>query len=116
MDDDHFNLEIAQCTLGGCGVRVTTASSGFEALEALNAGRFDCVFMDFQMPVMDGIETTMKIRASSRFSSTCVIGLTSNTSPRDRERYLCAGMNDVVGKPYRVEQLIDALVRNLDLN
>lgn len=113
VDDDDFCLELARSVLEEIGVNVITVSSGFVALDVLKSVTFDCVFMDYEMPIMNGIETTLKIRADPRSSATCVIALTANSSLGDRERYLSSGMNDLVGKPYRGEQLIAALAKQM---
>jgi len=115
VDDDDFNLEVAKITLQQAGVQVTLANSGLEALKHLELRPFDCVLMDYQMPVMDGVETTQKIRSNPNFSDIRVIACTSNTSPADRERYVLAGMSTVVAKPYTAKQLFEALIGQLDV-
>ncbi len=103
VDDNAVNLMVAKLVLQKCwpNATVTTASSGEQALELLADHNFDLALMDMIMPGMDGLETTKRIRMSTRpeVAGMVVIGLTANTTARDKERCLEAGMNDVLSKP-----------------
>ena len=83
-------------------------------MAALDAASFDLVFMDVQMPVLDGLETTRRIRLEERWHDLPIVGLTAHAMAGDRERCLQAGMNDYLPKPVRGPALLEAIQRNLD--
>lgn len=103
VDDNAVNLMVAQLVLQKCWPQstVTTASNGEQALALLDQQAFDLVLMDMIMPGMDGLETTSRLRMHPKpeVSGVLVIGLTANSTPRDKERCLASGMNDVLSKP-----------------
>lgn len=107
VEDNPVNLMIARKVLEKCGCFVHAAEDGFAALAALVRDEFDCVFMDIQMPGLDGLETTRRIR-TERHSDIPVIAMTAHVRPGDRERCLAAGMNDYISKPLDV-----AAIQNL---
>ena len=114
VDDTVTNQMVAKAVLQMLGCAVHTASSGREALEALAHGGFDLVFMDCQMPEMDGYATVRAIRDASegRFASDIpVIAMTANALKGEREKCLAAGMNDYVAKPVRARDLVEILER-----
>ena len=89
-------------------------STGREAVERLAQADYDLVFMDCQMPVMDGFEATVAIRASGGKRSTIpIIAMTAYALPSDRERCLEAGMTDYLSKPLEAAQLREVLARLL---
>jgi CheY-like chemotaxis protein len=71
---------------------------------------FDAVLMDIQMPDIDGLEATRRIRSNPRFAALPIVAMTANASNTDREACLAAGMNDHVGKPIDLEQLVVTLL------
>ena len=88
----------------GCDVRI--ACNGCEALEMLQAEHFDLVFMDCQMPVMDGFEATGRVRAlSGAVGAMPIVALTANAMESDRQDCLKAGMNDFISKPLKMQEL-----------
>jgi len=88
------------------------ASDGGEGVAAFERDMFDCVFMDCQMPEMDGYEATRRIRAfEGGRRHTAIVALTANAMEGDRERCLECGMDDFVSKPVRREQLLAMLER-----
>ncbi len=109
VEDNLFNQQVAREMLEQAGAVVTLANNGQEALACLLKDRFDCVLMDVQMPVMDGLEATRQIRANPAWSSTRVIGLTANAGKEDQAHCLEAGMNDFVSKPIEPDQLLAVL-------
>ncbi len=109
VEDNAINQELAQELLQGAGALVTVAGNGREALDRLAAGTFDCVLMDVQMPVMDGLEATRAIRAQQRFRDLPVIAMTAGALPSEREQTSRAGMNDHVTKPIDVEELFSVM-------
>jgi CheY-like chemotaxis protein len=113
VDDNEFNLEVARGLLEAVGASVQTANDGAQAVEMLRAQPFDCVLMDVQMPVMDGLEATRRIRADTQLSSTLVIAMTANASGTDRAHCLEAGMNEVIKKPVEPEKMYRILAGQL---
>jgi two-component system, sensor histidine kinase and response regulator len=93
------------------GHRVTVAGNGRQALEALAKESFDLVFMDVQMPEMDGMEATQAIREKERNSGLhqLIIALTAHAMKGDREKCLAAGMDGYLTKPIRPQQLDEVL-------
>ncbi|MFZ4537805.1 response regulator [Propionivibrio sp.] len=101
-EDNIVNQKFAQTLLGKQGYRVDTAGNGLEAIHALELINYNLVLMDCQMPVMDGLEATTKIRdANSNVLDHAVpiIAMTANAMAGDREKYLAAGMDDYISKP-----------------
>jgi len=111
-EDHPVNAEIVCALLGECGCRVTVARNGREAVAAYQSGAFDLVFMDIQMPEMDGIEATQRIRAIERDSGhdrVPIVALTANALRDDRSAAMVAGMDDYLTKPVTGERLRGAL-------
>ncbi len=99
-EDNRVNRTVAAKILGALGHEVSLAEDGEKALDALRENKFDLVFMDVNMPVLDGIEATQLLRyAEMGNEHTPVIALTADATPEARERCLAAGMDDVVHKP-----------------
>jgi two-component system sensor histidine kinase/response regulator len=113
-EDNEINRRVAQFLLEEAGCRVTPVMDGKQALEALAAQRFDVVLMDGHMPEMDGLEAVSVLRARERESGgrTPVIALTAQAMHGDRERYLAAGMDAYLSKPFTGSVLI-ATVREV---
>jgi CheY-like chemotaxis protein len=111
VDDNEVNLLIAAEMLSHAGVEVHTAEDGAQALQRLQAEPFDLVFMDMQMPVMDGLEATRRIRARTDRPRVPIVAMTANALPADRERCLLAGMDDVITKPIDPDRLAAAVQR-----
>ena len=115
VEDNPFNQQVARELLERAGLQVTIASDGVQALEALErSDGFDLVLMDVQMPVMDGIEATHRIRTLSAQPTVPILAMTANASPEDRQRCLEAGMNDVIAKPIVPVRMIATLGSWLD--
>ena len=111
-EDNVVNAKLATHLLNRLGCRVTTAGNGAEALTLVQQVPFALVFMDCQMPDMDGFEATRAIRAwesraarDSGVSRLPIIAITANAMQGDRERCLDAGMDDYITKPIDVSQL-----------
>lgn len=101
VDDDEISRSVASQLLQRQGCTVELATSGQAAIERARAGAFDLIFMDCQMPELDGFETTRRIRAALGAAAPSIVALTANTSLADRERAVSAGMVDFVVKPVR---------------
>jgi CheY-like chemotaxis protein/HPt (histidine-containing phosphotransfer) domain-containing protein len=111
VEDNLLNQEVAAGLLSEVGAKVATANNGQEALEWLLRDRFDCVLMDVQMPVMDGLTATRLIRANPLLSNIPVLAMTANARSEDRSRCLAAGMDDFLTKPVVPAQLYAALAK-----
>jgi CheY-like chemotaxis protein len=110
VEDNAVNQMLAEELLGTvAGTLVTLAENGQEALDRLQEGSFDIVLMDVQMPVMDGITATRKIRAQSRFDRLPIIAMTANALQSDQQESLAAGMNAHINKPFEPVELFSAL-------
>lgn len=105
VDDNPVNRKVVGRMLQQFGVEVTLAEGGQAALDAVEEKTFDLIFMDCQMPDMDGMEATRRIRARERRDSMPIVALTANTSMNDKKACFDAGMNDHVGKPIRKDVL-----------
>jgi signal transduction histidine kinase/CheY-like chemotaxis protein len=112
VDDVPVNLVVVEKMLDSIGYQVESVSNGFEAVEAVKAKHYDLIFMDIQMPEMDGYEATRQIRALGPVASSIpIVAITANTQDGDREACIDAGMNDYIAKPFVKKQL----ARLLDL-
>lgn len=112
VDDNEVNREVIAEMLRRLGHDVTLAEDGETALALLETSpAFDAVFMDAQLPGIDGLEVTRRFRTISR--DTPVIGLTAHASQHDRDRCIAAGMNAVLTKPVVAQQLEEALASSL---
>lgn len=106
VDDYPSNLKLVATLLENLGVTVDCANNGAEALECLRHKNYDLIFMDIQMPVMDGIEVTNRIRLNeSPGHHIPIIALTAHALAAEREAVLCAGMDDYLTKPIDETQL-----------
>ena len=115
-EDNAVNQRLALRLLERLGYRADVAANGLEAIRALERQPYDVVFMDVQMPEMDGLEATQLI--CSRWPAgerPRIIAMTANALAEDREACLAAGMDDYLAKPIRVEELVAALDRSRPL-
>ena len=112
-EDNLVNQKLALRILAQMGYHADVAANGEEALRAVQGQPYDLVLMDVQMPEMDGIEATHRIRIMEGIRQPSIVGLTANAMQGDREKCIAAGMNDYITKPIRVEELVRAL---LDVN
>jgi CheY-like chemotaxis protein len=114
LAEDHpVNQKLALLILKRLGYRADVAANGLEVLEALERQPYDVVLMDVQMPEMDGLEATRQI--CSRWPAGTrprIIAMTANAMKEDQEACFAAGMDDYLGKPIRVEELVAALYRS----
>jgi signal transduction histidine kinase/CheY-like chemotaxis protein/HPt (histidine-containing phosphotransfer) domain-containing protein len=99
VEDNTFNQQIALEMLEEAGSSVCLANNGQEALALLHQASFDCVLMDVQMPLMDGLEATRRIRADPELAELRVLAMTATATSEDRVRCLDAGMDDFISKP-----------------
>ncbi|MBK8480407.1 MAG: DUF3365 domain-containing protein [Proteobacteria bacterium] len=116
VEDNQTNQLVATTHLVRLGHRVDVASSGAEALATLSRRRYDAVLMDIQMPVLDGLETTARIRdpqSAVLDHQVPIVAMTAHALPSDRRRFLEAGMNDFLGKPVSRAEIAAVLGRCL---
>lgn len=113
VDDNQTNLMLIEELLKGINVEATTLNSGQAAIDACRQENFDLIFMDVQMPEIDGIETTIRIRELPEQANTRtpIIALTAHSMSDDKPRLLLAGMDDYITKPISEAQLIHTIVR-----
>ena len=116
-EDNPVNQKVAVALLTRQGHAVTVANDGVQALDRLSRDRFDVILMDMQMPGLDGLEATRRIRAlpPEQGGAIPIIALTANALAGDAERCFAAGMNDYVPKPIVPEALAAALARQCGL-
>jgi signal transduction histidine kinase len=107
VEDNPINLMVAVGILANLGWKVETAGNGLEALDAHERHHFDVIFMDCQMPKMDGFEATTEIRRREKAGTvrTPIVALTASADDSNRERCLNAGMDDFVPKPFTRQQI-----------
>lgn len=109
-EDNPVNQRVAETMLLGSGHFVVIANNGLEALQALEREAFDLVLMDVQMPEMDGLEATRRIRSMEQpWKTIPIIAMTAHAMNGDRERCLEAGMDYYLSKPFRKQQLLEVV-------
>ncbi len=113
VEDNLINRKVATRMFERHGCEVDAAENGRNALQMFRENQYDVIFMDLQMPVMDGFEATVAIRSieESIGTHTPIIALTAHAMSGDREKCLAVGMDDYVSKPIRREELIRVLER-----
>ena len=119
VDDNPANLLLVQTLLDDLGAQVTAVDSGYAAIEAVQHGSFDLVFMDVQMPGMDGREATEAIRqweSEQGRSATPIIALTAHALANEKRALLQSGMDDYLTKPINERQLAQVVLKWTGLN
>jgi len=108
-DDNHVNIKVAQMTLRRLGYQTDLAANGLEVLDTLERTSYDVIFMDMEMPEMDGLEAARRIRAGRVAIRPWIVALTANAMHEDRDRALQAGMNDFISKPFKSDALASSI-------
>jgi len=119
-EDDVVNIDVASAMLEGLNCSVTTVKDGKEVVQVACEQAFDIIFMDCEMPGLDGFSAAREIKQSNGPNTeTPIVALTANSMPGDKERCLDAGMQDYISKPMRQQQIAKALVdwaKPVDIN
>jgi CheY-like chemotaxis protein len=111
VEDNDINQQVARELLEDAGLVVEVADNGQIALDMVRRSFYDLVFMDMQMPVMDGITATREIRKLEWLGRLPIVAMTANAMEQDRRKCIEAGMNDAVIKPIDPQDLWDTLLR-----
>lgn len=114
VEDEPINREIASMMLTNVRQIIDIAEDGVEAVELVLRNKYDLILMDMQMPNMDGLEATRRIRALPNGSAVPILAMTANVFEDDRERCIAAGMDDFVGKPIDPVTLYSTILRHLE--
>lgn len=107
VDDNHINRHVACTILTKSGCEVQEATSGYEAIELVKSKKFDLILMDIQMPEMDGVEATQKIKALNIKNQAPIVAMTAYSMEEDRAKFLNKGLDDYIAKPIKAVTLID---------
>ena len=116
VEDNMINQRIVILSIQRLVKSITVANNGQEAVDKFKASKHDIILMDIQMPVMDGIQATKKIREienTKRIVPTPIIAITANALAGDREHCLASGMDDYISKPFPVELLVKTMKKLL---
>jgi len=115
VEDNLINQKIMVLSLKKLVHEIAIANNGQEALDLMATTDFDIVLMDIQMPVMDGLEASMRIRKAEKNGQTQIpiVAITANALHGDRESCLAAGMNDYISKPFKLEVLLEKMKQHL---
>lgn len=113
VDDNAANLKLARVILQREGHTVRTVNDAEEALVLLKTWRPALILMDIQLPGLDGLELTRRLKAEPEHRQTIIIALTAFAMPSDRERALAAGCDDYLSKPIDIEVLVACVNRHL---
>ncbi len=111
VEDNIINQKVVMSVLGKSEMTLSVANNGEEAVTFMNAnvGKVDFIFMDINMPVMDGYSATKKIRSNSHFDKVAIVALTALVSEHEIDKMFDSGMNGYLSKPVRIEKLYTAL-------
>ena len=113
VDDNPANLKLARVLLTSCGYDARTAPDAEQALKGLETFRPRLILMDIQLPGMDGLELTRRLKSSPRTKGIIVIALTAYAMRGDEERARAAGCDDYISKPIDIETLPDVIAQHL---
>lgn len=109
VEDNEANIETVSDYLTCRGFRLVYARDGAEAIEVAKAEQPDLILMDIQMPEMDGLEATRRLRAEATLVKTPIIALTALAMPGDREKCLSVGVTEYITKPVSLKKLVETI-------
>lgn len=113
VDDNEVNQIVVLKVLEKKGLSCESASNGQEAIEKIMSHKYDAVFMDIQMPIMDGYEATRILRKEENYKDLFIVAMTANAMAQDREKCLDAGMDDYVSKPLDYDYMVKIVLAHL---
>jgi CheY-like chemotaxis protein len=116
VDDNEGNISLFQDYLQAQGFYIIVARNGAEAIERTQEEKPDLILMDIQMPGMDGLEATRRLRGDASLAQLPIIVLTALAMPGDKENCLAAGANEYLSKPVNLEKLVQTIKTYLNLN
>ena len=111
VEDEPINREVMMFLLESVNLVVESAEDGLVALAMVERNDYALIVMDMQMPTMDGLEATRRIRLLSKGASVPIIATTANVFVDDKQRCIAAGMNDFVSKPVNPDTLFSVLLK-----
>jgi CheY-like chemotaxis protein len=109
VEDNEVNQKVALGILGAGGISVDIAGNGAEAISKIQENNFEIILMDMQMPVMDGLTATRKIRELEKYADLPIIAMTANAMAEHRNQCIDAGMNDFISKPFNPADLFQTI-------
>ncbi len=112
VEDDYVSQLITSRLLKELGHKVRVVENGLRAIEEIENFDYDMIFMDLQMPEMDGITATLKIREKENKDTLTIIALTAHAMKSDKQKCIEVGMNDYVSKPFTLDDLKNVIERN----
>ena len=116
VEDDPTTRQMLSILLGRCDIACDTAEDGFQAVELWQRGDYDVILMDVQMPELDGIEATRRVRSREKESPgrrrVTIIAMTAHLMPEDVEECRKAGMDELVPKPIDLQLLLELIGKN----
>jgi len=115
VEDNKVNIKIAENFLGRMGIQTVNASNGMIAVGLVDEMNFDIIYMDLQMPVMDGLQATKLIRKVAGYEKTPIIGLSASVLENDKNEAKKAGMNDYIKKPFYYDDFYSKTLKALDV-
>jgi len=115
IDDNLINLKVGKMLMSNIISNIDTVSGGYDAIEKAKQTKYDIIFTDIHMPDIDGMEVCKQIRKIDLNMHTKIIALSANVVNSEVEKFLQAGMNDFLGKPYKLNDIENLLKKHLDI-